>query len=59
VTPEQGEQLTAIESLINTEVKQDTIADFEAFTPRVKVEVPPRQSVPVFGRRIRRYSNRL
>jgi ATP-dependent RNA helicase DeaD len=59
VTPEQGEQLTAIESLINRQIEVDRIEGFQAHTPRVKVEAPPRQTQPVFGRRIRRYSNRL
>jgi ATP-dependent RNA helicase DeaD len=60
VTPEQGEQLTAIESLINVQLREDSIEGFQAFAPRVKVEAPPpRPTVPVFGRRIRRHSRRL
>ncbi|HXG10162.1 MAG TPA: DEAD/DEAH box helicase [Gemmataceae bacterium] len=61
VTPEQGEQLTAIEILINKQLEPDRIKGFDAFTPRAKAEEPPqpRAVVPIFGRRIRRYSNRL
>jgi ATP-dependent RNA helicase DeaD len=64
VTPEQGKQLTNIESFINSIVAEERIEGFEAFTPK-SVTVPPPDSlppktiVPVFGRRIRRYSNRL
>jgi ATP-dependent RNA helicase DeaD len=61
VTPEQGEQLTAIEALINKQLELDSIDGFEAHTPR-KTETKkeePKQHVPVFGRRSRRYSNRL
>src|SRR6202011_5241824 len=35
VTPEQGEELTNIEALINHQVAQDCIEGFEAFKPRV------------------------
>ena len=63
VTPEQGEQLTAIEGFINRLVDRDQIEGFQTFTPRVKVEKPkdeaPKPNVPVFGRRTRRYSQRL
>jgi ATP-dependent RNA helicase DeaD len=59
VTPEQGEQLTAIEILINKQVEADFIEGFEACTPRVKEPEAPKQFAPVFGRRLRRYSNRL
>ena len=61
VTPEQGEQLTAIELLINKQIEQDRIDGFEALPPRLKEKEPeePRPIIPVFGRRTRRYSNRL
>jgi ATP-dependent RNA helicase DeaD len=60
VTPEQGPQLTAIEALINKQVEQDFVADFEAFAPRVpQGPEAPRVIMPVFGRRTRRYSRRL
>jgi ATP-dependent RNA helicase DeaD len=60
VTPEQGEQLTNIECLINTEIKADRIEGFQTFTPRVAVPEPEKpKPVPIFGGRNRRYSNRL
>jgi ATP-dependent RNA helicase DeaD len=61
VTPEQGELLTAIEMLINREVTKDHIEGFQSCAPRVKEVKPeePKPVVPVFGRRTRRYSNRL
>jgi ATP-dependent RNA helicase DeaD len=61
VTPEQGEQLTSIESFINKQIPEDHIADFQAYLPRLRMEKPEssRPTVPVFGRRIKRYSNRL
>jgi ATP-dependent RNA helicase DeaD len=61
VTPEQGEQLTAIEALINRQLDVDRVNGFDAYTPR-KVEAKkeePKPYVPVFGRRTRRYSNRI
>ena len=60
VTPDQGGQLTAIESFINQVIPEDRIEGFEAFTPKPKPkpeEIKP--AVPVFGRRVKRYSNRL
>jgi ATP-dependent RNA helicase DeaD len=61
VTPEQGELLTAIESLMNRLVEEDRIEGFEAFAPRVKAEKPaePKRTGPKFGRAVKRYSNRL
>src|SRR5262249_35693957 len=63
VTPEQGEQLTAIEAFINMQLKEDRVEGFQAYTPRSAQPPaepePPRPVVPVFGRRSRRYSNRL
>ncbi len=62
VTPEQGEQLTQIEAFINMQLKPDRIDGFQAFAPRKKAEAAPetpKQITPVFGRRTRRYSNRL
>jgi ATP-dependent RNA helicase DeaD len=58
VTPEQGEQLTAIESFINKQIEEDRIEGFQALAPKAKSE-EPRPANPVFGRRTRRYSNRL
>jgi ATP-dependent RNA helicase DeaD len=63
VTPEQGKQLTAIESFINKQLAQDRIEGFQAFAPRVeppKAEAEkPKPAAPVFGRQVRRYSRRL
>jgi ATP-dependent RNA helicase DeaD len=59
VTPEQGEELTRIEAMINHQLTQDRIEGFEAFKPKVKSPEAPKAYVPVFGRKTRRYSNRL
>jgi ATP-dependent RNA helicase DeaD len=61
VTPEQGEQLTAIEAFINKQLDHDKIDGFQAYTPKVEVAKPKetKPHVPLFGRRVRRYSNRL
>ncbi|MBL8799011.1 MAG: DEAD/DEAH box helicase [Planctomycetia bacterium] len=61
VTPEEGERLTQIEVCVNSLIRQDQIEGFESFRPRIKVETPeaPKKAVPVFGRPVRRYSNRL
>ncbi len=63
VTPEQGEQLTNIEAFINQQIDRRHIEGFEAYTPPAAVaddqEEAPRTVMPVFGRRTRRYSNRL
>jgi ATP-dependent RNA helicase DeaD len=63
VTPEQGDLLTAIESFINKQLEEHRIEGFEAHTPRQarqeQAAAPPKPVVPVFGRRTRRYSNRL
>ncbi|MCE9530009.1 MAG: DEAD/DEAH box helicase [Planctomycetes bacterium] len=60
VTPEQGEQLTGIEHLINRLIDEDRIEGMEAFTPRVKEpENKDKKMNPVFGRSKRKYTNRL
>jgi ATP-dependent RNA helicase DeaD len=62
VTPEQGEQLTNIELFINKQLEERRIEGFEAYKRRVPKESEPeapKPTVPVFGRRTRRYSNRL
>jgi ATP-dependent RNA helicase DeaD len=63
VTPEQGEQLTAIEAFINKQLEEDRIEGFEAYTPKSAKPQPeaepPKPVVPVFGGRYRRYSRRL
>ncbi|MBI1915422.1 MAG: DEAD/DEAH box helicase [Planctomycetes bacterium] len=63
VTPEQGKQLTAIEAFINLQLGVDGIEGFEASRPRLpRSEQPaeaPKPVTPIFGRRVKRYSNRL
>jgi ATP-dependent RNA helicase DeaD len=59
VTVEQGELLTRIEDYINMQLVPDRIPGFTAFTPRSREEAPPREHAPVYGKRTRRYSNRL
>jgi ATP-dependent RNA helicase DeaD len=62
VTPDQGDQLTAIEAFINKQLDADAIEGFESFTPKKpqKAEAEaPRPVIPIFGSRTRRYSRRL
>jgi ATP-dependent RNA helicase DeaD len=64
VTPEQGQHLTEIESFINKMIPEDRIDGFEAYTPKaVRLQnappEPPKVVQKVFGRRVKRYSNRL
>jgi ATP-dependent RNA helicase DeaD len=61
VTPEQGELLTSIESFINHEIPEERLEGFQAYRPRVKSTKPdqPKPVTPVFGRRTKKYSNRL
>ncbi len=61
VLPEQGKQLTGIENFINLQLDEDRIEGFVAARPRVRVEPknPETPATPVFGRRVKRYSNRL
>jgi ATP-dependent RNA helicase DeaD len=60
VTPEQGELLTNIEMVINKLVDKDHLAGFVGVEPRApKAPEPPKVSVPVFGRKVKRYSSRL
>ena len=60
VTPEQGKQLTNIEMFINKQLDEDQIDGFVSYVPPPpKAEEPRKPVVPVFGRRTRRYSNRL
>jgi ATP-dependent RNA helicase DeaD len=63
VTPEQGEQLTAIEAFINMQLAEDRVEGFDAFTRREATAEPqpeqPKPVIPVFGRRLHRYSRRL
>jgi len=61
VTPEQGDRLTDIEGFINKEIDREDIEGFQAYTPRPVKEDPKEFKTPtkVFGRRTKKYSNRL
>jgi ATP-dependent RNA helicase DeaD len=61
VTPDQGRQLTAIEGFINKQLTPDQIEGYRWQEPQVVDEpaAAPRPTTPVFGRRVKRYSNRL
>lgn len=62
VTPEQGAELTDIEIFINKQLEQIRIEGFDPLVPpRAEALAPaePRPTIPIFGRRVRRYSNRL
>ena len=62
VTPEQGKHLTQIEAFINKMIDEDRIEGFQAYTPRPRSEdrpEAPKPVMPVFGRRVKKYSNRL
>jgi ATP-dependent RNA helicase DeaD len=60
-TPEEGKKLTTIEMLTNRLIEEDRIDGFEACRPRQKEpeDKPAAAPVPVFGRRIKRYSRAL
>jgi ATP-dependent RNA helicase DeaD len=61
ITPEQGDLLTAIECFINMEVAPDGIDGFQAYSQRPakpEPELPP-PVVPMYGRRIKKYSRSL
>jgi ATP-dependent RNA helicase DeaD len=60
-TPEQGDRLTSIEAFINMQIPELRFEDFDAYAPRIrnKPEMPRKPVVPVFGRRVKKYSNRL
>src|SRR5262249_48704736 len=61
VMPEQGKQLTAIETFINLQIQPDQIEGFQSARPRTRESTPtphpPR--LPPCGGRVKRYSNRL
>jgi ATP-dependent RNA helicase DeaD len=63
VTPEQGDELTSIEAYINKQLEEDRVEGFEAYAPRTpKGDEPPpapKPAVPIFGRRVHKYSRRL
>jgi ATP-dependent RNA helicase DeaD len=60
-TPDQGFQLTNIETFINREIPEQKVEGFEAHAPRVREPEPTperKPPAPVFGRRTKKYSNR-
>ena len=61
VTPEQGDRLTDIEAFINKEIEREDIDGFQAYVPRPRKEDPKefKPATKVFGRRTKKYSNRL
>lgn len=61
VTPEQGKELTAIEGHINKLIEPVELEGFAAVPPprEKKEEAPPAPKQPVYGRRTKKYSNRL
>jgi len=61
VAPEQGKRLDQIEAFINMQLERDDIPGHVTYTPRPKATQPeaPKSVTPVFGRRVKRYSNRL
>jgi ATP-dependent RNA helicase DeaD len=59
VTPEQGDELTAIENLINLQLPAEHIEGFKAFEKPQPRPEEPKPFTPVFGSRVKRYSNRL
>jgi ATP-dependent RNA helicase DeaD len=59
VTPEEGKELTRIEDFINKMIPEDRLEDFQAYEPRVKTPQEFKPAAPIFGRRTKRYSQRL
>lgn len=60
VTPEQGYELTRIETFINMMIPSEQIEGFTAFQrPQKSQEEKPKSAGPVYGQKSRRYSRRL
>ena len=63
VTPEQGGALTDIEIFINKMIPEQLVEGFDAYVPRPpkvpQAEAEKKPATPVFGRRRKKYSNRL
>jgi len=60
VTPEEGKELTRIELFINKQIVEDRFEEFKAYEPRIKEPDQPKEpAAPIFGRRTKRYSQRL
>lgn len=59
-TPEEGKKLTSIELLMNCLIEEDRIEGFESFEAKPDPEqAEPKPTVPVFGRRVKRYRRGL
>jgi ATP-dependent RNA helicase DeaD len=60
ITPEQGDQLTAIEHYINKQIECEEMPGFQAYRARSRPsDKAPKSSRPVFGRSTKRYSKRV
>jgi ATP-dependent RNA helicase DeaD len=62
VTPEQGQELDRIEAFIDKQIEQQRLEGFDAFeakAPPSDEPAVPKPITPVFGRRMKRYSNRV
>ncbi len=59
VTIEEGDELTKIENFINKVIPEERLEDFKAYEPRVKNPDEPKDVKPIFGRRTKRYSQRV
>ena len=59
VTQDEGKELTRIEDFINKVIQPDRIEGFDAYTPRVKNPDEPKEVKPIFGRRSKKYSQRV
>src|SRR5260370_20082884 len=59
VTPEEGKELTRIEDFINKMILEDRFEDFQAYEPRVRTPQEHKPAASIFGRRTKRYSQRL
>jgi len=64
VSPDQGDRLTKVEMFINQILEKREVEGFESVKPKPSgpekgPEAPKPPSQPVFGRRVKKYSNRL
>ncbi len=62
ISPDQGDRLTSVEMFINQILEKRDIPGFEAVRPRDPVPEKPAEDkphTPIFGRRVKKYSNRL
>ena len=59
VTIEEGDELTRIEDYINKVIPEDNFDDFRAYEPPIKTAEEHKPAAAIFGRRTKRYSQRL